>query len=364
MNRTPWRAIYLCLALAPAALPAAEPISDSTAASTPNSVVAPAPAVQAAPLKHLSVARSDVQSFIDSMVRRHRFDRAALTTLLSEVQLQPRIVETIQRPAERSLLWWEYRRRFLSDERINQGVALWQAHRDTLDRIAAQTGVPAEYLVAITGVETFYGRLTGRYRVLDALATLGFEYPRRAEFFRKELEQFLLMAREEKIDVLQPLGSYAGAMGVPQFMPSSYRRYAVDGNGDGRRNLWEHGPDVFASIANYFREHGWRTGQPVIIETQHTAAPDLPANFKLTFADTLGSIRQRGYAFQTTMPDSTRAMLIPAALEQSTSWRLGLQNFYVITRYNRSSSYAMTVHDLASAIAERYRASLTAPVAQ
>jgi membrane-bound lytic murein transglycosylase B len=358
MNRTPLLACCLLLATLSAAIPAAEP-APTTIVATP-AVTTPAVAT---PLKNLNTARADVMGFINSMVQRHRFDRTALTSLLGQVQLQPRIIEIIRRPAERSLAWWEYRQRFMSDERINQGVALWVAHRETLDRIAAQTGVPAEYQVAITGVETFYGRLTGRYRVIDALATLGFDYPQRGEFFRKELEQFLLMTREEQIDPLQPLGSYAGAMGIPQFMPSSFRRYAVDGSADGRRNLWEHGPDVFASVANYFREHGWRTGQPVLIETRHSAPPDLPANFKLTFSDSLASIRQRGYTFESTMPDTTRAMLVPAALEQGTAWRIGLQNFYVITRYNRSSLYAMTVHDLARAIAERYRMGLASTTA-
>jgi membrane-bound lytic murein transglycosylase B len=357
MNRTPLRTFCLLFATLSAAIPAAELATAPDAAPSPS--IAPAAIAPPAPSKNLTTARADVQRFIDSMVRRHRFDRTALTSLMGQVQLQPRIVEIIRRPAERSLAWWEYRQRFMSNERIDQGVAIWIAHREALDRIAAQTGVPAEYLVAITGVETFYGRLTGRYRVIDSLATLGFDYPQRGEFFRKELEQFLLMAREEQIDPLQPLGSYAGAMGIPQFMPSSFRRYAVDGSTDGRRNLWEQGPDVFASVANYFREHGWRTGQPVLIETRHSAAPDSPANFKLTFTDTLASIRERGYAFESAMPDTTRAMLVPAALEQGTAWRIGLQNFYVITRYNRSSLYAMTVHDLARAIAERYRLGLT-----
>src|SRR4029453_4897450 len=162
--------------------------------------------------------------------------------------------------------WWEYRARFLTEERISQGVQLWEEHRDELERIATERGVPPEYLGAIIGVETKYGRLTGRFRVLDALSTLAFDYPPRSEFFRKELTEFLLLSREEKLDPLKTLGPYAGAMGNAQFMPSSYRKYAVDAQEDKRRDLWADWGDVFASIANYFREHGWQTGAPVMAE--------------------------------------------------------------------------------------------------
>jgi membrane-bound lytic murein transglycosylase B len=294
------------------------------------------------------------------MVRRHRFNRDDLTALLTEAQSQPRILETIQRPAERTLAWWEYRQRFVTSERIDGGVQIWQQHAEELTRISSQTGVPPEYLIAITGVETFYGRQTGRYRVLDALSTLGFDYPPRADFFRKELEQFLMMAREEKLDPREPLGSYAGAMGIPQFMPSSFRRFAVDGSGDGHRNLWEPGADVFASVANYLRESGWRAGQPVLVEARVENSLDDPANVKLALNETLASLRERGYQFETTLPDRTRAVLLPAQLPDAMSWRIGFQNFYAITRYNRSPLYAMAVHDLAQEIAARYRLIQTA----
>lgn len=311
------------------------------------------------------VSRDDIQKFVGTMVQRHRFDRDELTTLLASAEPQPKILEAIQRPAERTLAWWEYRQRFITPERIEGGVRVWQTHADALARIAAQSGVPAEYLIAITGVETFYGRITGRYRVLDALATLGFDYPPRGEFFRKELEQFLMMAREEMLDPGQPLGSYAGAMGIPQFMPSSFRRFAVDGSGDGHRNLWEEGPDVFASVGNYLREHGWRAGQPVLAEAYHDNAPDDPANARLVLGDSVESLHRRGYVFQTTLPDRTRAMLVPAQLADALTWRIGFQNFHAITRYNRSPLYAMAVHDLAQEIAARFRAMTgTSPGAQ
>jgi membrane-bound lytic murein transglycosylase B len=271
------------------------------------------------------------------------------------VQLQPRVLETIQKPAEHALLWWEYRQRFLTEERIAAGAQVWRQNASVLALVAAQSGVPAEYLIAITGVETLYGRVTGRYRVLDVLTTLGFDYPPRGEFFRSELEQFLVMAREEKLDPRVPLGSYAGAMGIPQFMPSSFRRYAVDGDGDGRRDLWQEGPDVFASVGNYLREHGWIAGQPVLAEAWNDAPKDDPATVNLTLNETVEGLRARGFLFETSLPGSTKVMLVPAQLSDSTIWRVGFTNFYAITRYNRSALYAMAVNDLAQAIATRYR---------
>ncbi len=308
----------------------------------------------------LDVARPEVQKFIAMMHKEHDFDPQDMVWILREVETQPRIVEIIQRPAEATLQWYEYRARFLTDERIAGGVTVWQDNREALAAIEQASGVPAQYLVAITGVETFYGRQTGGYRVLDALATLAFDYPRRAEFFQKELAQFLLMTREERVNPREPKGSYAGAMGIPQFMPSSFRAYAVDGSGDGRRDLWQYGPDVFASIANYFTVHGWHPGEPVLADAANDAPPDDPARAEAKLADTVGSLMARGYSFDTTLPGDAPAMLVPATLEDGIAWRVGYQNFYVITRYNRSLLYAMAVNDLADAIAKDYKARLMA----
>jgi membrane-bound lytic murein transglycosylase B len=323
----------------------------------PFSCLAPAAEAEG----RLDVAREDVKAFINAMASQNGFDASGLSTLLGEAQSQPRILELIQKPAERTLAWWEYRQRFLNEDRIEGGVKVWKAHRATLERIAESTGVPPEYLVAITGIETSYGRVMGRYRVLDALVTLGFDYPPRSDYFRRELEQFLLMTREDKVDPRKPLGSYAGAMGIGQFMPSRVRAYAVDDGKDGHRDLAEYGPDIFASVANYFVQHGWRSGQPVMAEINHNSAPDDPANAKLSLDDTLASLHARGYIFSSTLPEDAPVMLVPAQLEQSISWRVGYQNFYVITRYNRSALYAMAVHELAQAIAQRYRASQAVP---
>ncbi|MEO8308594.1 MAG: lytic murein transglycosylase B [Pseudomonadota bacterium] len=301
----------------------------------------------------VDLARQDVQDFVGTMVTQHKFDREELNSILQNAVFQQRIVDAIQRPAEKTLAWWEYRARFMTDERINAGVQVLTDNREALDRISQDSGVPPEYLVAITGVETFFGRITGRYRVLDSLVTLGFDYPPRGGFFRRELEQYLVMTREEGLDPRVPLGSYAGAMGLPQFMPSSFRAYAVDGNGDAHRDLWQSWPDAFASIANYFKQHGWRVGQPVLADAAHENSTDDPAAAKLTLNETVAGLRQRGYQFETSLPASAPAMLVPAALEQGMSWRVGFQNFFVITRYNRSPLYAMAVHDLAQAIAAR-----------
>jgi membrane-bound lytic murein transglycosylase B len=310
----------------------------------------------------LNVARPEVQAFVAEMRREHGFHAQDLVWILRDAVPQPRIVEIMQRPAESSTPWWRYRQQFLTSERIEGGVRIWNEHRAALEAIAAQSGVAPQYLVAITGVESFYGRITGGYRVLDALATLGFDYPPRADYFRRELTQLLLLAREEGVDPRSLRGSYAGAMGIAQFMPSSYRRYAADGNGDGQRDLWTWNPDVFASVANYFREHGWRPGEPVLSDATHDASPDDPAKAEAALKYTVADLKQSGYRFDTELPDDARAMLVPAQLEEGTAWRVGYQNFYTITRYNRSFMYAMAVSDLADAIAARFKATAV-PVA-
>jgi len=312
-----------------------------------------APAAEA--VAALDVTRDDVKGFIGNMEKQHGFAAAEVAAILRDARPQARILELISRPAERTLAWWEYRQRFINDDRINGGVKVWQAHKELLARIADRTGVPEEYLVAITGVETSYGRVMGGYRVLDALVTLGFDYPPRSEFFRRELEQFLLLAREDRIDPRKPMGSYAGARGIPQFMPSSVRAYAVDDGKDGHRDLHQYGADVFASVANYFVEHGWQRGAPVLAEINHNNPPDDPATTKLALEETIASLHARGYIFSSPMPEDTAVMLLPAQFEQSLGWRMGFQNFYVITRYNRSAMYAMAVHELAQSIAQRYR---------
>lgn len=299
------------------------------------------------------VSREEIRAFAADVGSRNDIPEQEILALVAQARPQKSIIEAMTRPAEKTLAWWEYRERFLTAKRIDDGVKFWREHRVALERVAADRGVPPEYIVAILGVETVYGRSTGRYRVLDALATLSFEYPPRADYFRRELEQFLLMAREGAVDPLAAKGSYAGAMGAPQFMPSSFRNFAVDGNGNGGRDLWKDWDDVFASVANYFTSHGWRTGEPVLAESEGHHPDDDPQKFRLEFTDTVASLASRGYRFDTRLAGDAPAMLVPAERVDGPAWRVGFHNFYVITRYNRSSRYAMAVHDLATELRAR-----------
>jgi membrane-bound lytic murein transglycosylase B len=306
---------------------------------------------------HFDLKRAEIVSFVDDVVTRDSLDRKKVMKLLAKAEPQPKIIEAMTRPAEKVAPWWDYHARFLTEERISEGVQFYQDHRDILERVSNDRGVAPEYLVAIVGVETKYGRFTGRYRVLDALTTLAFDYPPRSDFFRSELEQFLLLTSEEHIDPLKVTGSYAGAMGAPQFMPSSYRRYAVDGDTDNKRDLWDDWDDVLASVANYFVEHGWQAGGPVLAETRLDPDPKFqidPRNLELN--ETVGSLNAQGVEIQAQQPVTTPAVLISAEQQDGPAYRVGFNNFYVITRYNRSARYAMAVHDLAEAIAQRVQA--------
>jgi membrane-bound lytic murein transglycosylase B len=317
------------------------------------------------PARHaaaLDVTRPEVRHFIARVAAQDHIPRARLREILAAAQTQPSILEAMERRAEHGKLWFEYRAIFLTEKRINEGADFWIAHRSDLLAASAASGVPPEYIVAILGVETSYGRSTGHYRVLDALATLAFDYPSRAKFFQDELEAFLQLTREAAIDPFTATGSYAGAMGAPQFMPSNYRRYAVDAGRDGHIDLWSNWPDVFASVANYFREHGWTPGEPVLVEA--TVDPALTAAFDghtLAMTETVASLQAKGLQFQTPLPGSAPALLIAADDADTVRWRIGFHNFYVITRYNHSLLYAMAVNDLADAVRDRVAALDAAP---
>jgi membrane-bound lytic murein transglycosylase B len=299
-------------------------------------------------------ARPTVQAFIAHMSAQYGFAAAELAQLLSQAKVQPGILDAIARPPERTLAWYEYRTRFLTEQRIADGAQFWSEHRELLDQTAQRYGVAPQYLVAILGVETSYGRITGRYRILDALGTLAFEYPPRADYFTNELEQFLLLAREESLDAVAALGSYAGAIGAPQFMPGSLRRYAVDADGDGKRDLWSDWADILASVANYFRVHGWQPDGTVLVDVDidQEHAHDLDSRPQ-TLSETIASLKAKGVGFRETLPDDAPAMLIAADEADGVHFRVGLNNFYVITRYNRSPLYAMAVYELANRVRER-----------
>ena len=296
--------------------------------------------------------RADIAAFIGHMVTLG-MTRDAVATVLGKAVPQPKIIDAMTKPAEKSLAWWEYRARFLNDARVDAGARLWREHRELFDAIAMERRVPPEYVLGIIGVETNFGRLMGHYRVLDALTTLGFDYPARGEFFRHELEQFLLLTRDGELDPLTALGSYAGAMGAAQFMPSSFQHFAVDEDGSGHRDLWTDWADIFGSVANYLQQYGWEYGQPVMAEATlgSATAPTMPAT--VTLNTTLSALRERGMKVASTLDDATPCLAIPAVLSSGVSYRVGFRNFYVITRYNRSPLYAMAVNDLAQAIAVR-----------
>lgn len=304
----------------------------------------------AAPALALDATRDDVRAFVGEMAERHGFEAKELGQVLAQAESRPSIVALMSRPAEKALPWDEYRARFLTERRIARGVETGRLQSGALE-CAAERGVPASVLLAIVGVETHYGENTGNQRVIDALVTLAFDYPRRGPFFRNELEQFLLMAREESLDPLGPRGSYAGAMGIPQFMPSSFRAYAVDGDGDGRRNLWASWSDVFASVASYLRAHGWRTDEPVMARADVADADLAGLEFgKVELTETVGSLKARGVRFDTAMPPEALAVLLLYNGRDGPEHRVGFTNFYAITRYNRSQLYASAVSDLADAI--------------
>ena len=302
----------------------------------------------------IDIRRPEVKEFIAHVAGTSAFSKHQLRKILKAAQSQPSIIEAMDRPAEKSKPWSEYRPIFLTERRIREGTDFWLAHRRALDQASIRSGVAPEYLAAILGVETYYGRLTGSYRVLDALATLAFDYPARAKFFRDELEQFLLLTRDSGLDPLSVRGSYAGAMGAPQFMPSNYRRYAVDAEADGRINLWTDWPDVCESVGNYLKEHGWNHGEPVLSEASVAAdkVSDLDGR-TLALSETVGSLRTKGVNFDSTLAENAPALLIAVDDADGTHWRVGYNNFYVITRYNHSALYAMAVFELAAAVKQR-----------
>ncbi|HEX3846517.1 MAG TPA: lytic murein transglycosylase B [Steroidobacteraceae bacterium] len=311
-------------------------------------------AVGAGRAEAIDVKRADVKEFIAHMAETSPFKKRQLRKILKAAKTQPAILEAMDRPAEKAKPWFEYRPIFMTEKRVQEGTDFWLAHRQALDRASVRTGVAPEYLAAILGVETYYGRITGAYRVIDALSTLAFDYPARGKFFRDELEQFLLLSRDMGLSPLSVKGSYAGAMGAPQFMPSNYRRFAVDADADGHINLWNNWADVCASVGNYLEEHGWNPGQPVLSEA--TVAPDKAADLDgrtLALSETVGSLRAKGVTFESALSPETPALLIAADDADGVHWRVGYNNFYVITRYNHSALYAMAVYELAAAVRQR-----------
>ena len=298
-----------------------------------------------------------IDAFVERMVKEHGFDADALRETLARARFRQDIIDKISHPAERTLNWTQYRRIFLTGKRIRGGVDFARRNREALQRAEAEYGVPPQIVTAIIGVETFYGRIAGKDRVLDALYTLAFHYPKRSRFFTGELEKFLLLAREEQLDPTVPKGSYAGAMGLGQFMPSSYLAYAVDFDGDGKRDIWNNETDAIGSVANYFARHGWKRDFPVTLPASGVDK-EKHADFltgKLKPTHTLAQLHEAGIRFDDLINDQLKAALIALKTDEGTEYWLGLDNFYVITRYNHSPMYAMAVYQLGEAIREKLR---------
>lgn len=290
-------------------------------------------------------------AFAQRMVKEHGFDAAALDRLFAAAERKDAILEAIARPKEKTLSWGEYRRLFITATRIHGGVVFWRANEAVLAQAAERYGVPPEIVVAIIGVETRYGGNMGSYRVIDALSTLAFDYPPRSEFFTRELENFLLLTRDQGFDPLVPKGSYAGAMGMGQFMPSSYRSYAVDFTGDGHADIWASNADAIGSVANYFREHGWTAGGDVVNAARALGPVDAARlNQGLDPTVRAGDLAAMGLAPLRAI--AADELVLPLGLEtgHGTEYWLGRHNFHVITRYNRSPLYAMAVYQLSQEI--------------
>jgi len=302
-------------------------------------------------------AHPGAEAFAERLADDDEMDVEFVRRTLENAEYQQSIIDAITRPAE-SKPWHEYRKIFVRDTRIDGGVEFWRANRPLLERVASQFGVPVEFILAIVGVETNYGLNTGNYRVLDALVTLGFYYPRRGEFFARELAEFFRLSEEEALPLERVKGSYAGAMGLGQFIPSSYRAYAVDFDDSGSRDLWRSLPDALASVANYLSVHGWDEALPVVLPA-HRVPQDLNEAFSPKPAHTLGELAEMGIEFEDGgLAAETPATLIELEGEQGAEHWIGLNNFYVITRYNRSPLYAMAVTQLADELRARSRGEL------
>ena len=297
--------------------------------------------------------RKEVKEFITEMVKKHKFSRKDLNRVFAKAQYQPAIVKAMDQPPESALASWQaYRSIFIKPERIEAGAQFWNRNSEALKRAAGEYGVPEDIIVGIIGVETTFGRNIGTFRVIDALSTLAFDYPKRSTYFRGELEHYLVFSREQKIDPLRVKGSYAGAIGIPQFMPGSYRRFAVDYDGDGQINLATSPADAIGSIGNFLKSHGWVRGQPVAFAAEASGdgwrklagAGIVPAT---RFADLAG----HGIRLPVALPDDTLCALVELESPgEPLDVRVTLQNFFVLTRYIRSNLYAAAVLDLAAEI--------------
>jgi len=297
--------------------------------------------------------RPEVETFIEEMAVKHGFDRRSLQALFRQAQPRPAVIRAISTPGT-ARPWYEFRAIYIDERRIAGGIEFWRRNAEALARAHRDYGVPEEIIVATIGVETVYGRNIGRFKVLEALSMLAFDYLPRAPLFRAELEEFLLLARETGFDARAIRGSYAGAMGIPQFLPSSYRKYAVDFDRDGRADLWDSPADAIGSVANYYRSFGWQSGAPVVVQArvegdavETVLAEGIKPHIRIA------ELKDRGVVPVSAVEEDAMAALVRVEVENGPAYWLGLQNFYVITRYNRSVNYALVVHELARELRAR-----------
>ena len=298
--------------------------------------------------------RDSVKGFVNEVAKKDGFDPQQLLNIFEQVEKKQRIIDLISRPAEKAKPWHEYREIFVTAPRIAAGVEFWEENEAALNRAGSKFGIPIEIIVAVIGVETNYGRNKGSFRVMDALSTLAFDYPPRARFFRSELRELLLLAREENKDPLELIGSYAGAMGYGQFIPSSFRAYAIDFDGDGARDIWSNQTDAIGSVANYFFRHGWDGEGPIAVPVTVTdERADQFANQGLKPKRSIAELRKAGVE-HVSLPDQTLGALF--RLEGRGGWEywLGLHDFYVVTRYTHSHMYALAVVQLSKAVRSRW----------
>ena len=303
----------------------------------------------------------EAAEFIDSMVEKHHFAREDIVSWLRTATHQESIVKAMSRPAEKVKPWYQYRNHFISDQRIDGGVAFWEQNRQTLEKAERDFGVDPAIIVSIIGVETNYGSNTGSYKVVDALTTLAFDYytytdkrESRKRFFTAELENLFLLAREQNQNPVELKGSYAGAMGLGQFMPSSYRHYAVDYDSDQFADIWRNPTDAIGSVANYFAEHGWRQGEVVAVRANISSDPaEETVNKLLRPKQSLAELDSQGYKIMQSLPAETKAFPMRFSAKYGNEYWLGMHNFYVISRYNPRTKYAMAVFQLSELIRQK-----------
>lgn len=293
--------------------------------------------------------RQEVKSFINEMHKKHGFSKSYLHRLFSKFTKEQKVIDLMSKQYE-ALPWYKYRQLIISDQRIREGVAFYKKHNRLLKRAEKKYNVPAEIIVSILGIETQYGKVMGNFPVLQSLATLAFDYPRRAKFFKSELESFLLITKEGSLDPIKTKGSFAGAMGMPQFMPSSYHHYAVDATGKGKRNIIDSTEDAINSVANYLKENGWKKGERTVLSNlkPNRQLSLLTTNKDIRLGD-LNHYKLKGLTKYSALPKKMKLIVVQTS-ENTKQYSVGLTNFYVIMRYNNSVHYALAVHELGQKI--------------